>query len=261
HQLKVGDLLDLQVQHIGRQSDHLTVREFGRTSATESTSDATSSSDSPNSVNAAGLPKAFHGFLGSLVGTLVDKDVEKGTFTVKVQAVPRVWKRNRAGNPKSIIGQEVVVEGLASRFLDVLLTTRKGETLEVAARHDGGAQLAFAGEMFRKVAPYQADDYPVLAEAFRGFQGNVTATIVKKDPMLYGLIVKIESVGESREGNRAKQAESMVGKTAILAGFWQRKEQFAGLQVGDRIQTGAKHEVAGSDVLMAVETLRKLGAE
>ena len=110
----------------------------------------------------------------------MEKDVEKGTLVLSVEAVPRVWRNNKARQPKSIIGKTVKIEGVSNRLLDVLLTTKKGETLEVAARHDRGNRLTFPGELFRKVAPYKAEDYPVLPDDFRGFQGVITGEIVKE---------------------------------------------------------------------------------
>lgn len=255
HGLKVGDQIEVGLQHIGRQSDHLSVTEFVRKAKrggdTPQDRPAAESRESANSFPA-------RGFMGALVGRLVEKDVEKGTLVLKVDAVPRVWKKNTARNPKALIGQEVEIEGIASRLLDVLLTTRKGETLEVAARHDGGNRLTFPGELFRKVGPYKAEDYPVLPDDFRGFQGVVTAEIVKKDQTMFGLIVKVVSVDRSFENSQAEKAESIVGKNAILAGFWRRKELYGDLKVGDRIESGIKHEVAGTDVVSVAERVRKV---
>ncbi len=256
HGLKVGgDQIEVGLQHIRSDSDHLSVTEFVRKAKrggdTPQDRPAAESRESANSFPA-------RGFMGALVGRLVEKDVEKGTLVLKVDAVPRVWKKNTARNPKALIGQEVEIEGIASRLLDVLLTTRKGETLEVAARHDGGNRLTFPGELFRKVGPYKAEDYPVLPDDFRGFQGVVTAEIVKKDQTMFGLIVKVVSVDRSFENSQAEKAESIVGKNAILAGFWRRKELYGDLKVGDRIESGIKHEVAGTDVVSVAERVRKV---
>jgi beta-lactamase regulating signal transducer with metallopeptidase domain len=251
HGLKAGNRIEVGLRHIGRQSDHLTVTEFVRKANREG--------DAPQGRAEADFPA--RGFMGALVGRLVEKDVEKGTLVLKVDAVPRVWKNNKARNPKALIGQNVEIEGIASRLLDVLLTTKKGETLEVAARHDDGTRLTFPGELFRKVAPYKAEDYPVLPDGFRGFQGAVTAEIVKKDQTMFGLIVKVVAIDRTFEKNRAEKAESIVGKNAILAGFWRRKELYGDLQVGDRIEAGVRHEVAGTDVLSVFEGVRKVGRD
>jgi hypothetical protein len=251
HGLKAGNQIEVGLRHIGRQSDHLSVIEFVRK--------VNRDGDSPRERDEADFPA--RGFMGALVGRLVEKDVEKGTLVLQVNAVPRVWKNNKARNPKALIGREVEIDGIASRLLDVLLTTKKGETLEVAARHDGGTRLTFPGELLRKVAPYRPEDYPVLPDGFRGFQGVVTAEIVKKDETMFGLIVEVASVNRTFEKSRAKKAESIVGKNAILAGFWRRKELYGGLNVGDRIEAGVKHEVAGTDVLSVFEGVRKVGRD
>lgn len=248
HRLKVGDRIEVGLQHISPRSDHLSVAEFIRKA---------SSSPTPSS-NSSSLPDGFEGFLGSLVGELVEKDVEKGTLSLKVQAVPRVWRNNKSRRPKSMIGKTVRIEGVSSRLLDVLLTTRKGETLEVAARHEGGDHLSFPGELFRKVAPYKAEDYPVLPDAFRGFEGVLQARIVKKDPGMYGLIIQVDDVKRTFERNKAESTESIEGKKAILTGFWRRKELYESLKVGDRIEAGVRNERTGTDVLSVIEGVRKV---
>ncbi len=250
HGLKLGDRIEVGLKHIERQSDHLTVAEFVRKATAKGVDRETTRTGFRG-----------RGFMGALVGRLVEKDVEKGTLVLKVDAVPRVWKKNKARDPKSLVGQDVEIEGVASRFLDVLLTTKKGETLEVAARHDGGERLTFPGEMFRKVAPYKPEDYPVLPDDFRGFQGVVTAKVVKKDPSMLGLIVKVQSVDRVFDKSRAKNAKSIVGNNAVLAGFWKRKELFGNLKVGDQIEAGVRHEVAVTDVLSVFEKARKVGGD
>ena len=136
-------------------------------------------------------PKESRRFNGMLVGRLAAKDVEKGTFVVQVDAVPRVWENSKAEDPKSIVGKTVEVNGVFGKFLDVLVVTRTGETIEFECKHDGD-QLMFPGELLRKVAPYTPEDYPELPEEFRGFQGAVAAQIVKKDPETFELIVKVD---------------------------------------------------------------------
>lgn len=257
--LKEGDRIEVGLKHIGRQSDHLNVVEFVRKANGRTETPRERPSGESRERADGGFPA--RGFMGTLVGRLVEKDVEKGTLALKVDAVPRVWKNNKARNPKALVGQDVQIDGIASRFLDALLTTRKGETLEVAARHDSGTALTFPGELFRKVAPFNPENYPVLPDDFRGFQGVVTAEIVKKDPMMYGLIVKVVSVDRSFEKSRAEKAESIVDKSAILAGFWRRKELYNGFKVGDRIEAGVRHDVAGTDVLSVFEGVRKVGRD
>ena len=205
------------------------------------------------------FPKGLHRFNGMVVGRLVKKDVEKGTFMIHVDAVPRVWRNSKAENPKSIINKTVVVDGVFGKFLDVLLLVKKGETLECEARHDGGSNLTFPGEALRKVAPVKAGDYPELPEGFRGFNGFVTGKIVKKDPEMMEIMLQVEAVKKSSDKSRAKKPESIVGKKAIVVGFWRRKEAYAGLKVGDTLECALQHVVSRSDHLNVGEfrTTRK----
>ena len=249
HGLKVGDRIQAGMRHIALRSDHLTITESVR--KTDKHTESSASTD--------GLPEGIRGFQGALVGRLVSKDVEKGTLEITVDAVPRIWRNNKAKKPRSIVGKNIKIDGVSSRFLDVLLTTRKGETLEVATRHNGGAVLTFPGELFRKVGPYKAEDYPVLPDGFRGFQGQLSAKILKKDPEMYGFIIQVTEVKRSFDGSRAEEPKSIEGKNAILAGFWRRKEIYGELKVGDQIEVGVRNENTGTDVVSVIEGVRKVG--
>ncbi|MCA9073113.1 MAG: M56 family metallopeptidase, partial [Planctomycetaceae bacterium] len=205
------------------------------------------------------FPEGAMNLNGMLVGRLVKKDVEKGSFLVNVDAVPRVWRNSRAKNPKSLIGKNVVVNGVTGKWLDVLLLVKDGETLEFEAQHNRGDQLRFPGELLRKVAPYKAEDYPVLPEAFRGFRGAVSAKILKKDPKTFELILQVDNVIDTWKNNAAKDAKSIEGKTMMLAGFWNRKEAYYGLKEGDKIEVGMQHIGRQSDHLTVAEFIRKAG--
>ena len=192
-----------------------------------------------------------------LVGRLAGKDVERGTFLVQVDAVSRVWRNSRAENPQALVGKAVEVNGVTGKWLDVLVVTRKGETLEFECQHDG-ERLRFPGEMLRKVAPYRADDYPRLTDGFRGFQGVVVADVLKKDSTSLELMVKVRAIKAKWPKNGAKAPESMVGKNMLMAGFWNRREIFNGLKPGDRVEAGLQHMSRQSDHLNVAESVRKL---
>ena len=219
-----------------------------------------SASDSrplPSKKTPDALPDGMERFNGMLVGRLLSKDVERGTFVVNVDAIPRVWRNSKAKNPKSIVGKNLEVDGVFGKWLDVLLLIQVGETLEFEARHDGGSRLTFPGEMLRKVAPFKPSDYPELPEAFRGFQGAIKGKIVRKDPETLELIVEVEQVTDTWKGNAAKKPESIEGKPMLLAGFWQRKETYHGLKVGDQIEAGLNHISRQSDHVSVAEFVRK----
>lgn len=251
HQLKQGDVIDVGLHHIGRQSDHVNVDQFVR----KTTAASASSAERPR-MN--GKMEPVRGFKGVLVGRLVSKDVEKGTLTLTVDRVPRVWKNNHSDRPKQLIGKQIQAGGLTGQHLDTLLVTREGETLEIGAFGDDTAGHFRVVELFRKVAPVKEGDYPELPDAFRGFQGEVVATVTQKDPQLYSLTIRIEDIIKSWDKNRAADAEQAVGKAVTLSGFWRRKDDYHRLEVGDRIRVGIRHAVRQSDAVDIAEKLTVL---
>ena len=252
HNLKVGDRIEVGMQHIGRQSDHLTVAEFVRQADQASTMRATGGGSKPE-----GMTSGVRGFRGMLVGRLVKKDVERGTFTVTVDAVPRVWQNNQSSAPKSLIGKNVDAEGVQGKMLDALVVSRIGETIEFGALHDGGDSLR-VGEVLRKVEPVKPGDYPVLPDEFRGFSGIVEGKVVKKNEHLWELTIEITGIEKTFEKDRSRDASSIVGKEVMLGGFWNRKDAYHNISVGDRIQVGVEHPQKLSDHLSVIEAVRKL---
>jgi hypothetical protein len=252
--LKAGDRIEVGLQHIGGQSDVLSVSEFVR----KSKKSAASSQSGERAQSEGGFPAGMRGFNGMVVGRLVKKDVERGTFVVNVDAVPSVWKNSKAENPKSIVKRNVEIDGVHGRWLDVLLLVKKGETLEFEARHDGEARLTFPGELLRKVAPYKPEDYPALPEAFRGFEGSIAATIIKKDPESLELIVEVKRILETAKSSGAKKPNSIQGKQMMLAGFWHKKDTYHGLKIGDQIEASIKHVGRQSDHLSVDKFVRKV---
>ena len=204
------------------------------------------------------LPDGVQRFNGMVIGRLVSKDVEKGTFVVTVDAVPRVWRNSKAENPKSLIGKNIEIDGVFGKWLDVLLLVKPGETLECEAKHDAGDRLTFPGELLRKTTPVKPGDYPELPEGFRGFRGLLVAKIVKKDNELMETIVQVEKVKDVWEKNKAKTPKTVEGKKVMLIGFWQRRDQYHGLKVGDRIEVGVQHIQTRSDHINLTEVLRKV---
>lgn len=276
HDLKVGDRIEVGMKHIGMRSDHLTVAE-GISKTTASQGDRRMEGDrrmdgddremaaregrerreGGDRRESTGQSDPLQGFKGMLVGRLIEKDVERGTFTITVDAVPRVWENNRSANPKALLGKKVTAEGVSGRLIDALVVVKTGDTLEFGALHDGGPRIR-VGEVLHKVAPVKPGDYPVLPDGFRGFRGMVTAKVVRKGDELSEVIVEVESIDKTFEGNRAENPESVIGKQAILAGFWNRKDDFHNLRVGDRIHCGMNHTQLLSDHLVVIESVRKL---
>ncbi len=256
HKLKQGDRFDVSMKHIGLRSDHLTVAEISRNSAEKPDDEAMMKKDDHRVVS-DGMTREVRGFRGMLVGRLVEKDIERGTFTITVDAVPRVWNNNKATNPKTLLGSNVSAEGVTGKMLDVLVVARKGETVEFGALHDGGDRMR-VGEVLRKVAPVRPEDYPVLPDDFRGFKGFVEAKVMSKDDHLFGMIVEITAIRNALPASQAKEANSIIGKQATLAGFWNRKDAFHDLNVGDTIECGVEHPQRLTDHLSVIESVRKI---
>ena len=70
-------------------------------------------------------------------------------------------------------------------------------------------------EVLRKVAPVQPGDYPVLPDAFRGFNGVLVGKVVKKDDHLLDLIVEVTKVAEESDQSNAEEAASLVGSLRV----------------------------------------------
>ncbi len=151
HGLKTGDRIEAGVRHIGLRSDHVTVAEFVRKASKESKSKPDAKSKQKDKSTAQGLPAGLNGFRGVLIGSLKSKDVEKGEFKLKLEKVVRSHPRSEAKNPENAIGKEVTVQRVERRFLDVLITAKPGDKIEVLAFHNRPGVLDFPGELLRKV--------------------------------------------------------------------------------------------------------------
>ena len=205
------------------------------------------------------VPESLQKFSGMLIGKLVSRDIERGSFTVDVQYVARVWENNKAAEPRDAVGKVLRVEGVSGEWLDQLLLIRPGETIEFEAQHRGGDSLRFPGEWLKKVAAFDASNHPVPPTGFRGFAGEVTGTILEKRLESRELILKISAINKTHDRNKSKQPQSAVDQRIVLAGFWARmSKEFEPLRVGDQIRAGVWHRVPESDHFIVVEFAKKL---
>ena len=53
------------------------------------------------------IPDGVHGFSGWISGQLVKKDV--GTLHIRIKAIKKLWKGNKAEKPKNLIGKTIRV--------------------------------------------------------------------------------------------------------------------------------------------------------
>ena len=187
-----------------------------------------------------GLPDGLEQFSGMLIGKMVDRDVERGRFTVDVQYVARVWENNKARKPRSVVGKQVTVSGVTGKWLDELLLVRPGETVEFEAQHRGGNELTFPGEWLKKVPAFDPAQHPVPPEGLRGFSGMVTGQIVKKNQTSRELHLRIDAIEKPFEKNRARSAKDVDRQRNCARRFLGSDEQ-AVRQVGegDRIRAGS----------------------
>ncbi len=209
-----------------------------------------------------GFPAGLKQFSGMLIGKLIERDIEQGTFTVKVDYVARVWENNKADAPRSVVGKEIAVNGVSGKWLDELLLVRPGETVEFEAQHRGGNQLTFPGEWLQKVPAFDASNHPVPPAGFRGFAGTVTGTVTEKSQTSRELHLKIDGIETTAERNKAETPSDVLGKAIVLAGFWARmSEPFENLEVGDRVRAGVLHRVPQSDHFTVQETAEKIAQQ
>jgi beta-lactamase regulating signal transducer with metallopeptidase domain len=97
------------------------------------------------------FPAGLQGFRGILLGKVVKTDVEKGVLVFQAESVKRTWPQNKATNPGSSKGKEITVNGIAGKWLDVLLVLKPGDRIEVEAFHNRGEALDFVQEWLKKV--------------------------------------------------------------------------------------------------------------
>jgi hypothetical protein len=97
------------------------------------------------------VPTELYGFSGEVVGKLISKDAEKGDLVLEVRQVTRVWKPNKAPQPRSAEGKTLKIDGVFGKFLDVLVTLKEGDGVMIEVKHVKGDNLTFLGELLKKV--------------------------------------------------------------------------------------------------------------
>jgi hypothetical protein len=205
------------------------------------------------------IPGDLENFSGMLIGKLVDRDIEHGNFTVKVDYVARVWENNKSRQPRSAVGKTLRIDGVTGKWIDQLLLVRPGETVEFEAQHRGGKHLTFPGEWLKEVPPFDAADHPVPPDGFRGFAGVAQGKIVSKRQQSREIVLKIDSIEKTFDRNRARKPKGAVGKRIVVAGFWARMSKpFDSLKEGDTIRAGVLHRVPQSDHFTVIEFAEKL---
>ncbi len=215
--------------------------------------------ESETLTNPIAVPKELHNFCGQLIGRLVSKDIEAGRFVVTVDHVSRVWRNNKADNPKSAVGKTFVVDSVFGKWLDVLLILRAGDTLEFEARHLTGDSLSFLGENLRKTAPVDLANFPQPPEGFRGFHGMIVGKVLKKNDSLGDMIIHVTRIPEVANDNAASIPTASVGKPIMIAGIYgEMLKPFQKIKVGDTVRAQINHRSPQSDHFSLDNTLETI---
>ena len=109
--------------------------------------------DKPRPGARGGLPDGIRGFRGMLVGT-VAKKLDLG-FVLRVGKIGKVWRKNKAKNPKAAIGKELRLvlpakSRLGERHRKTLRSLKAGDRVSVEAIHYEGNHLTIVEEL-RKI--------------------------------------------------------------------------------------------------------------
>jgi len=249
--LQPGDHFEIEVKHVNGD----TTMDIGEGMKKVSAPDASESSAS------ASPREAMHGFRGIFVGTLVEKDQEKGTLAVKIERIARVWKQNTAKNAEAAAGQTWKINGVSGKWLDTLLTLKVGDRVEVEAFHHRGDELSFVGEWLKKAGDEPAKEPAAKATGGRadlnGFRGLLVGKLLSKDIEKGEVEIEVDTVKTVFKKSTAPHPESAVGQK------W-RIQKIAGkfldnlliINVGERIELAAFHN-HGEAMDFPGELLRK----
>ncbi len=97
---------------------------------------------------APAVPAGAKGFLGQAIGTLVKKNDQ--TFVLKVEKIGKTWKENKATEPASLVGKEIVVSlNERPRLLELYKALKEGDKILVGLREAEGKFSAV--EELRKI--------------------------------------------------------------------------------------------------------------
>jgi hypothetical protein len=149
--IKVGGLLEIEVQ----QKRGNTLRFPGEWLRK---AEAIEPAELAKLKNTKAVPSGLVGFSGQLLGKIISRDAEKGTVVLQIEKVQRVWRPNKAKNPYLATGRTLPIDGVRGKFLDVLITCKPGDRIQIEAKHERGDRLRFLGEGLIKVGSEKEKD-------------------------------------------------------------------------------------------------------
>ncbi len=150
--VKPGDTVELETKHVRGDQLQFLGENFKKVPAISAPADKQDESKPAADKSADNaFPAGLRGFRGILEGKVVRTDTEKGQLVFQATEVKRTWPKNTATNAASCQGRELTVNGIAGKWLDVLLVLKPGDKIEVEAFHNRGESLDFVQEWLKKV--------------------------------------------------------------------------------------------------------------
>ncbi len=232
-------------------------------------------------LSAANIPEGAHGFSGQVQCTVLKKGESK--ILVKVDKVTRLWKPNKARNPKSLVGRQIIVsEGWfknretgkyqpnenhvhymkkverGSR-ISLELQTGDGDRFHILELNREQRALIGKGEHGeheeREAREHGGENKPKsnIPEGARGFSGLVRAKVISGNEN--GLAIRIEKVMKTWPNNKARHTESLKGKMVIVKHGWFKNKESGRWQPNEWHQKYIKKAKAGSVIDIEIGNL------
>ncbi len=216
-------------------------------------------------------PPELYGLSGRVIGRLVSKDVEEGELTLKIVKVDKVWRNNKARNPKSAEGRTLKIDGVFGKFLDVLLTLKENDGVQIEVKHVRGDGLTFLGEELKRVEIEEEKPEPKREgrreetgeenadspAGLSGFRGILIGKLVSKDVEKGTFVVSVDAVKRVWKANKAPAPEKSIGKDISVAGISGKfLDTLLVLEIGTRIEVEA-FQVRGKTLKFPGEWLKK----
>lgn len=173
------------------------------------------------------LPEAMLGFRGMFAGKLVSKDEREGTFVLHVTEILRVWRENKAQDPRSAVGKSLQIElnpksRLAEEFKRVFKTLQPGDLIEVEAFPNEAGRLIVVEALKKRAArsaekPTRAAEKPAAA----GDAGLSDPPEEKELPKEEKVVARGKVIGTvAGKGAGWIEVKSQSGKTARYRPRW-----------------------------------------
>gem|GEM_PF-22091 len=194
-------------------------------------------------------------FYAIVIGKLKSKDIELGELELDVDyVIGPSWGK------EELVGQRVKLVGVAGAFLDNLLRIKRGETIKVRTggynRETKVLGFGYKFQVLERTGPFKPEDFGVPPNDFRGFRGELVGKVAEAQG--YEVLLDVQESKPS-VGSKAKDAKSIVGKRARIAGFYdQHADAFADLHEGDKIRVSVAHRNSESDALNVTNVLKRI---